>query len=506
MPNPQIAVSVIVERGGNRGEEATGGSVASPVGRAVMAAALGATDDRRRTFLMAPTTGSLIGERYRLGRRIAVGGMGEVWEAEDSRLGRTVAVKILKAELSGDQEFLHRFRTEARTAGSLNNSGITAVHDYGETTTDWSTANGTVQVPTAYLVMELVRGEPLAQILSVHGRLGVDYTLDILEQCGYALQAAHERGLVHRDVKPGNILVTPANHVKITDFGIAKAVDSAPVTRSGMVMGTAHYIAPEQAGGGDAGPASDVYSLGVVGYECLAGRRPYLSENAVTVAMMHIRDPLPPLPNDVPPVVRQLIEATLAKDPRQRYATGGEFAEAVAAVRRGEPLPLPGNAGARTEMVNPSTRVAPAMSREPSPPRGAERPDRWAAQPEARAAAAVGHGGGARRGRAAPDRRRVLRDQHRRDLAAARAHGRPHHDDHDDDHAAPADDDPQLADHDDRSGRHRGGQRLRVRRPVGSDGGRGAAPARGRARGQHRARRDALRRVRLPGAVGVAHR
>ena len=117
--------------------------------------------------------------------------------------------------------------------------------------------------------------------------------------------------------------------MKITDFGIAKAVDAAPVTRSGMVMGTAHYIAPEQAGGGDAGPASDVYSLGVVGYECLAGRRPYLSENAVTVAMMHIRDPLPPLPPDVPPVVRQLIELTLTKDPRGRYATGGEFARAV---------------------------------------------------------------------------------------------------------------------------------------------------------------------------------
>jgi serine/threonine-protein kinase len=330
---------------------------------------------------MAPTTGSLIGDRYRLGRRIAVGGMGEVWEAEDTRLGRQVAVKILKAELTGDPEFLHRFRTEARTAGSLNNPGITAVHDYGETTTEWQTANGTVQVPTAYLVMELVRGEPLAQILAVHGRLGVDYTLDILEQCGHALEAAHERGLVHRDVKPGNILVTPTNQVKITDFGIAKAVDAAPVTRSGMVMGTAHYIAPEQAGGGDAGPASDVYSLGVVGYECLAGRRPYLSENAVTVAMMHIRDPLPPLPNDVPPVVRQLIEATLAKDPRQRYQTGGEFAQAVAAVRRGDPLPLPGQALAPTERVNPATRVAPAM-RETSPPRGSERPDRWASRPE----------------------------------------------------------------------------------------------------------------------------
>jgi serine/threonine protein kinase len=324
---------------------------------------------------MAPTTGTLLADRYRIGRRIAIGGMGEVWEAQDSRLDRTVAVKILKAELSGDPEFLHRFRTEARTAASLNNPGITQVHDYGETTTDWTTANGTVQVPVAYLVMELVRGEPLAQLLSVHGRLGVDFTLDILEQSGYALDAAHERGLVHRDVKPGNILVTPANQVKITDFGIAKAVDAAPVTRSGMVMGTAHYIAPEQAGGGDAGPASDVYSLGVVGYECLAGRRPYLSENAVTVAMMHIRDPLPPLPPDVPPVVRQLIELTLTKDPRGRYATGGEFARAVSAVRRGEPLPRPGAGTAATEAVNPATRIAPATTREPQP--SPRRPDRW---------------------------------------------------------------------------------------------------------------------------------
>jgi serine/threonine-protein kinase len=325
---------------------------------------------------MAPTTGTLLADRYRIGRRIAIGGMGEVWEAQDSRLDRTVAVKILKAELSGDPEFLHRFRTEARTAASLNNPGITQVHDYGETTTDWTTANGTVQVPVAYLVMELVRGDPLAQLLSVHGRLGVDFTLDILEQSGYALDAAHERGLVHRDVKPGNILVTPSNQVKITDFGIAKAVDAAPVTRSGMVMGTAHYIAPEQAGGGDAGPASDVYSLGVVGYECLAGRRPYLSENAVTVAMMHIRDPLPPLPPDVPPVVRQLIELTLTKDPRGRYATGGEFARAVSAVRRGEPVPRPGAATAATEAVNPATRVAPATTREPQPAPQPRR-DRW---------------------------------------------------------------------------------------------------------------------------------
>ncbi|MBO0840318.1 MAG: serine/threonine protein kinase, partial [Sciscionella sp.] len=282
------------------------------------------------------TSGQLLADRYRLAKRLAVGGMGEVWAADDTRLDRTVAIKVLKPELCGDAEFLHRFRAEARTTASLNHPGIAGVHDYGETA---AIVDGPED--TAYLVMELVEGDSLAGILAKHGRISADRTLDILEQAGNALQAAHERGLVHRDVKPGNILLTDNGTVKLTDFGIAKAADSAPVTRSGMVMGTAHYIAPEQALGHEAEPASDVYSLAACGYECLAGRRPFLSENAVTVAMMHIRDVPPPLPADVPPTVRALIEITLAKDPRQRYATGGEFAAAVAAVRAGHPPPPP---------------------------------------------------------------------------------------------------------------------------------------------------------------------
>ncbi|HEY2698757.1 MAG TPA: serine/threonine-protein kinase [Pseudonocardiaceae bacterium] len=282
------------------------------------------------------TSGQLLADRYRLDRRIAVGGMGEVWDAADTRLDRRVAVKVLKPELCGDAEFLHRFRTEARTTASLNHPGIAAVHDYGETA---ALPDGPHD--TAYLVMELVEGEPLAAILANHHRLSAEQTLDILEQAGLALQAAHERGYVHRDVKPGNIMIGPNGTVKLTDFGIAKAADAAPVTRSGMVMGTAHYIAPEQALGEEASPASDVYSLAVVGYECLMGHRPFLSENAVTVAMMHIRDLPTPLPPDVPPQVRALIEATLVKDPRQRYASGGEFAAAAAAVKAGLPLPTP---------------------------------------------------------------------------------------------------------------------------------------------------------------------
>jgi serine/threonine protein kinase len=278
--------------------------------------------------------GMEIAGRYLLERRIAVGGMGEVWEASDTRLGRSVAVKVLRPELSDDPEFLHRFRIEARTVASLDNPGIAAVHDYGED-------EGPNGKPTAYLVMELVRGEPLSTLIS-RGPIPADETLRIVEEAAWALQAAHERGFVHRDVKPGNILVRTDGTIKLTDFGIAKAADAVPVTRSGMVMGTAHYIAPEQASGAEAGPAGDVYSLGIVGYECLAGHRPFRADSAVAVAMMQVRNEPPPLPTSVPRPARDLIESVLVKDPTQRYGSGGEFAAAVAAVRRGESMPAPG--------------------------------------------------------------------------------------------------------------------------------------------------------------------
>jgi len=311
---------------------------------------------------MSPRVGVTLSGRYRLQRLIATGGMGQVWEAVDSRLGRRVAVKVLKAEFSQDSEFIERFRVEARTTAMLNHPGIASVHDYGETQMDG-------EGRTAYLVMELVNGEPLNSVLKRTGRLSLRHTLDMLEQTGRALQVAHAAGLVHRDVKPGNILITPTGQVKITDFGIAKAVDAAPVTQTGMVMGTAQYIAPEQALGHDATPSSDVYALGVVGYEAISGKRPFTGDGALTVAMKHIKEPPPPLPSDLPPNVRELIEITLVKNPGMRYRSGGPFADAVAAVRAGRRPPRPtasGSPGRATPAAIPSGQTTRAAAVTPA--------------------------------------------------------------------------------------------------------------------------------------------
>jgi len=309
---------------------------------------------------MTLNPGILLSDRYRLTRRIAVGGMGEVWAGDDMRLARQVAVKILRSELTRDPEFVDRFRAEARITASLNHSGIAAVYDYGEVA---SKVGGPLD--TAFLVMELVSGEPLSAVLLRTPRLPVSRILDVLEQSGRALQVAHSRSLVHRDVKPGNILITPTGQVKITDFGIAKVTHQVAVTKGGMVMGTAQYLSPEQAVGRKSFPPSDVYSLGVVAYECLAGQRPFYGESPVAVAQAHVRDPPPPLPLDIPMPIAALVMQMLAKDPAHRFPDGLTLANAVASLRTGAAAGSAATSGAPNYQRSggaPVTASAPARA------------------------------------------------------------------------------------------------------------------------------------------------
>lgn len=273
---------------------------------------------------MRPTQGVSFGGRYELNSRIAIGGMGEVWEATDHVIGRTVAIKILKDEYMGDPGFLERFRAEARHAALVNHEGIASVFDYGE-------ENG-----SAFLVMELVPGEALSTILERDGALSTDKTLDIVAQTALALQAAHAAGLVHRDIKPGNLLITPDGVVKITDFGIARIADQVPLTATGQVMGTVQYLSPEQASGHSASPATDTYSLGIVAYECLAGKRPFTGESQVAIAMAQINEQPPPLPPTVAEPVQNLVMAMIAKKPEDRPASSAAVARAATALRHGD--------------------------------------------------------------------------------------------------------------------------------------------------------------------------
>ena len=297
-----------------------------------------------------------LNDRYTLVERIAVGGMGEVWRARDQLLDRDVAVKVLKEEYAADPTFLQRFRGEAKHTASLSHPGIANVFDYGEI--------GDV----AYLVMELVPSEPLSTVIARDAPMDPIVVLDILGQTALALQAAHDAGVVHRDIKPGNLLVRPDGVVKVTDFGIARAVDAAPVTQTGLLVGTAAYLSPEQAAGRSATPASDIYSLGVVGYECLTGHRPFTGESAIGVAMAHLNTSPPPIPDSVPPLVTDFVMRALDKEPARRQPSAGDFgrtALALAAQLRTEPTgtdPTTVGPTPTAVMPTPPTSVATAAA------------------------------------------------------------------------------------------------------------------------------------------------
>jgi serine/threonine-protein kinase len=263
-------------------------------------------------------TSVLVAGRYRLDGRIAAGGVGEVWKGTDEVLGRPVAVKMLRGEYAQHPQALARFRAEARHASALSHPGIAQVYDYGE-----------AEAP--YLVMELVDGPSLAQVLE-HGPLDPGRAMDVVSQAAAGLQAAHRAGLVHRDIKPGNLLLGPCGQVKITDFGICHAAGSAPLTGTGTLLGTPAYLAPERVAGQAATPASDLYSLGVVAWECLAGTPPFTGV-PIEVAIAHRDRPLPPLPSAVPAGVAALVTELTAKDPRARPPGAGVVAEQAGRLR-----------------------------------------------------------------------------------------------------------------------------------------------------------------------------
>ncbi|QIK74899.1 serine/threonine protein kinase [Nocardioides piscis] len=286
--------------------------------------------------------------------------MGEVWRGRDTVLARPVAVKLLKAEYADDSLFRRRFEVEAKNAASLHHPGIAGVFDFGEAS---PTDGGAT--PRPYLVMELVEGQPLSDLLRPGAPMDPDIVSDLMAQTADALGAAHKAGLVHRDVKPGNLIVTPDRRVKVTDFGIARAAEGLALTETGQVMGTPAYISPEQAEGSTATAASDVYSLGVVAFECLAGRRPFTADTPVATAVAHLRQPVPTLPDAVPADLAAVVTRALAKDPGERYPDGSAFAAALRSPSTAAAAGVGGAAGGVAAATSPphspaTTQVLPA--------------------------------------------------------------------------------------------------------------------------------------------------
>ena len=299
-------------------------------------------------------SGLILDDRYRLDERIAAGGVGQVWRATDLLLERPVAVKVLRPEYSDHPETLDRFRKEARHAGALSNAHVAQVHDYGHSSPEGS----------PYLVMEYVDGQSLADILMVDPIEPVR-ALDIIAQAADGLSAAHKAGLVHRDVKPGNILISRDGHVKVTDFGIAHAAGQVPLTGPGLVMGTTQYMAPERIAGNHGTAASDVYALGIVLHECLTGVPPHDGTPAEVMAA-HLYLPLPPLPVGTPPEVEELVARLTVKDPTRRIRDAGELADLAAMIRdslSGVPhLPSAGtgaHSASGAVITGPAPRVGP---------------------------------------------------------------------------------------------------------------------------------------------------
>jgi serine/threonine-protein kinase len=267
--------------------------------------------------------------RYELGAMIGTGGMADVYIAEDLRLHRKVAVKILRSDLARDPAFVARFKKEALAAGGLNNPGIVAVFDSGEDGAD------------SYIVMELVKGHTLRQVLQSDAEISQDEAVTIVAEILEALEYSHEQGIIHRDIKPGNIMITDSGKVKVMDFGIARALDDdgATMTNTLNVVGTAQYLSPEQATGEYADARSDIYSVGCLMYELLVGRPPYIGDTPVSIAFQHVSAPLPApseINIEIDPNLETIIKVALHKDPNDRYQDASAMLEDLRRAIRGE--------------------------------------------------------------------------------------------------------------------------------------------------------------------------
>ena len=332
---------------------------------------------------MEEMIGRLINGRYRLIAPLGEGGMATLWRAIDEQLDREVAVKLLRPQYSSDAGFARRFKQEARSAGSLSHPNIVTVYDYGQDGED---------AATQYIAMQLVDGQDLSAVLRERGRLSVDDAVRVALGVASALEAAHRRGIVHRDVKPGNILITDDGDVKVTDFGIARAVSETSMTVTGTTLGSVHYFSPEQARGDEVTGASDVYALGIVLYELLTGRRPFEGDSAAGVALKRLTEEPPP-PNefrpDLPPALTAIVMRALGRDVEDRYPDAGAMAEALRGFQRDPgaaapaaaagavaPAPIPA-AGSPTVYVPPPVQRpadrAPVMAPRSREPYRAER-------------------------------------------------------------------------------------------------------------------------------------
>lgn len=287
-----------------------------------------------------------LNNRYRLLSLLGEGGMASVYEAEDLLLGRKVAVKLLREQFAADPDFLARFQREARAAAGLSHPNIVAIYDVGS------------EGPTQYIVMELVRGRSIKEIVRQDGPLSAARAIDLGRQICEALQYAHDHGIVHRDVKSHNVLVSHDGRARIADFGIAVALGDSALTQSGLIVGTAHYLSPEQARGHAATPASDLYSVGVVLYEMVTGRPPFDGETPVTVALKQLQEPpVPPrrLNPRIPDSLQAVILKAMAKEPAARFRSGSEmaaalrgFAQASMEATISQPVPMPPGSARRS--------------------------------------------------------------------------------------------------------------------------------------------------------------